>query len=258
MNTSYNPRSFFTFLGYGPGDAEYRCPDLRTLNVYCRGNRAQMERLLACTPFTLTSDIFLATVADFANVTLSPYFDAAIIFPIAYQEHRAGTYFFEFEDQHWSTACGRELWGYPKRYTKIALDKNASGAQGRVRDYDNAIMDISVDFDDKPPSTSSLPWQDVSFTPTIQIRAVPELNGPSFSLFDIIMRNTAANFVVKERYRGKAQIKLGPVDIGSNILGGEPLIIEEILGGEYIVGDFASTSQNGTPVILDSLVGGKS
>jgi len=255
MTKPYDPKAFFTFLGFHAGDMEYNCPDLRTLNVYCRGDREQLQQLLSVTPFTLTSDIFVATIADFANCSTAPYMDAGIILPIAYKEHIAGNYFFEFEDQHWSVAAGRELWGYPKRYAKIALDNDQAGAHGTVQDYDTSIMDIAVSFDDAVTST---PWKDVKLAPTIQIRAVPELDGPSFSQFDLIMRNTAANFVVKERRLGKGKIALGPVDIGSGLLGGAQLKIKEVLGAEYIVGDFAATKTNGTPVTLDSLVGKKS
>ncbi len=252
MNKPYDPRAFFSFLGFHSGDMEYRCPDLRTVNVYCRGDREQLEKLVSVTPFTLTSDIFVATVADFANVSTGPYYDAGVILPISYKDHIAGNYFFEFEDQHWSVAGGRELWGYPKRYTKILLENDEKGARGTVRDYDTQIMDISVAFDDsvKPDA-----WKDVKLSPTIQVRAVPELAGDSFSQFDIILRNTAANFVVKERRYGKGSVKLGPLDIGSNLLGGSPLIVKEVLGAEYVLGDFAATKANGTPVTLDSLVG---
>ncbi|MGO1940027.1 MAG: hypothetical protein ACTH1N_08735 [Agrococcus casei] len=86
------------------------------------------------------------------------------------------------------------------------------------------------------------------------MRAVPELNGPSFSQFDISLRDTAANFKLKQRRVGRASVKLGAVDIGSGLLGGEPLRVFEVLGGEHTVGDFAATRTHGTPVVLDSLI----
>lgn len=249
----YDPQRFFEFLGFDPGDQEYTSPNLATVNAYCRGDRAQLERLLEPTPFTLESDIFQVTVADFANCTMTQgrYFDGGILLPISYGEHRAGTYFFEFEDEHWSTAAGRELWGYPKRYAKFAMDVNEERASGSIWSYETPVLDLEVEFDD---SVDAGAWRGTKLSPTIQVRAVPELDGDSYSQFDISLRNTAANFVLKQRRLGHARVNLGAVDIGSGILGGEPLQIAEVLGGEYVLGDFAATRQNGTPVVLDSLV----
>lgn len=253
MTEQFDPLSFFEFLGYDPGDQEYSCPDLATLNIYCRGDRGQLARLAEVTPFELTSDVFLLTVADFENCTMTQgrYFDGGMILPVSYGEHRGGNYYFEFEDEHWSTAAGRELWGYPKRYAKISLDVDQHGARGRIWSYDTPILDIRVAFDETMTREG---WSDVVLSPTLQVRAVPEVNGGSFSQFDISMRDTAANFVLKERRAGPGSVEVGRIDIGSDILDGEPLEILEVLGGEYFVGDFAATNRDGTPVVLDSLV----
>ncbi|WP_449277793.1 acetoacetate decarboxylase family protein [Leucobacter sp. GX24907] len=249
----YDPKTFFRFLGFDPGDQEYACPDLATLNVYCRGDREQLAALIGVTPFELTSDIFQLTVADFANCTMTQgrYFDGGLILPVSYREHVGGSYFFEFEDEHWSTAAGRELWGYPKRYAKFSMDVAEGSARASIWDYETPILDLSVNFDE---TRSADAWADVVLAPTIQVRAVPEVNGPSFSLFDISMRNTAANFRLKERRVGSATATIGKIDVGSSLLGGRELQILEVLGGEYVVGDFLATRENGTPVVLDSLV----
>lgn len=253
MSASYDPRRYFSVLGYDPGDQEYACADLATLNVYCRGDREQLSALVGVTPFELTSDVFVLTVADFANCTMTQgrYFDGGAILPIAYGEHRGGTYFFEFEDEHWSTAAGRELWGYPKRYAKISLDKDDRGARGAIWHYDTPILDIALEFDD---AVSGEGWADAVLSPTLQVRAVPELDGPSYSQFDISLRDTAANFVLTERRLGRASAQVGRIDIGSDILDGAALEILEVLGGEYVLGDFAATHAHGTPIVLDSLV----
>jgi len=250
MSEQYDPKTFFKFLGYAPAADEYSCPGLRTINVYCRGDRAQLEQMVSLTPLKLESDIFIVTVADFSNVTNSPYMDAGVVLAVSYGDQKAGNYFFEFEDQHWSCAAGRELWGYPKRYTKISLDKNDEGAQGKVRDYDTSIIEIGVEFDD---SVTNDAWSEAKFAPTIQVRGVPQLRGDSFDSLDVIMRDTAHNFKVTERRLGKGSVELGPVDTGSGLLGGEPLKILEVLGAEYVVGDFASTTEYGAPVTLASL-----
>lgn len=254
LSGPFEPSRFFDVLGYAPGDQEYRCEDLSTINVYCRGDRAQLERLTGYTPLTLEGDIFVITVADFENCTMDRgrYLDSGVIIPVSCGEQKGGTYFFEFEDEHWSTATGRELWGYPKRYAKISLDVTETGAVGRTWHYDTPILDIEITFD---AAVTNDPWKHLAFAPNIQVRAVPELDGHSYSRFDVIMRNTVANFVVKERRYGRAEVSLGAIDIGSGVLDGEPLQVLEVLGAEYVRGDFAATSANGTPVTLASLAG---
>ncbi len=253
MRAAFEPQRFFEVLGYEPGDQEYRCPDLETINIYCRGDRAQLERLASLTPLRLEGDTFVITVADFQNCTMTRgrYLDAGVILPVSCGEQKGGTYYFEFEDEHWSTATGRELWGYPKRYAKISLDVSDTAATARVWHYDTPILaaDILFDHDVTPDE-----WKHLVFAPNIQIRAVPELDGPSYTRLDVIKRNTVANFKVKERRYGRAHVSVGAIDIGSNVLGGEPLHIVDVLGAEYVRGDFASTAQNGTPVTLAALV----
>lgn len=251
--SGFEPQKYFKMLGFDPGDQEYACPDLRTLNVYCRGDRRQLEQLIGYTPLTLEGDVFIVTVADFENCTMTQgrYFDSGVIIPVSYGGQKGGTYYFEFEDEHWSTATGRELWGYPKRYAKISLEADERGARGKTWHYDTPILDVAVEFDD---SVTNEAWSHLRFAPNIQVRAVPELNGPSFSHLDVIMRNTVANFELKERRLGRGAVRLGAIDIGANQLGGRPLEVIEVLGAEYTIGDFAATRQNGTPVTLGSLV----
>lgn len=253
MAEQFEPARFFEVLGFEPGDQQYRCPDLKTLNVYCRGDEAQLRQLISHTPLQLEGDIFAVTIADFENCTMSRgrYLDSGIIIPVSYGGQRGGTYFFEFEDEHWSTATGRELWGYPKRYAKISLERDETGARGRTWHYETDLIDVSVEFDE---TVTGEAWSHLAFAPNIQVRAVPEFDGDSYSHFDVIKRNTSANFVTKERCYGRGSATLGPVDIGSGVLEGRPLEVLEVLGAEYVIGDFASTAENGTPVTLGSLV----
>jgi acetoacetate decarboxylase len=244
---SYTPTAFFEFLGYGSGDHTYNCPGLRSLSVYCRGNRGQLVKLLEPTPFELADDRFLVSVADFANNSTTPYFDAAVILAVRYGDHVGGNYYFEWEDKHTTVAAGRELWGYPKHFARISLDDDAAGVLGRVSLEGDTSFEVEMTFDDQVTGAA---WSDISFYPHLQVRAVPEANGPSFQSFDIISRNTAKDFKLSERRYGRAVVKFGP-EIQA---GGEPLEILETLGAEYTVGDFFATRQNGTPKIVASLV----
>ncbi len=244
---TYDPNSFFQFLGYGTGDHTYDCPGLRGLSVYCRGDRAQLEKLLEPLPFELADDRFVVSIADFANNSTTSYYDAAVILSVRYGDTVGGTYYYEWEDKHTTVAAGRELWGYPKHFAKIALDEDSAGLVGRVSLEGDTSMEVEVTFDE---SVTGEAWSGFSIYPHLQVRAVPEVNGPSFQSFDIISRNTAKDFELTSRRYGRAVVKFGP-DITA---GGEPLTIVETLGAEYAVGDFHATRENGTPTIVASLV----
>lgn len=242
----YDINSFFEFLGYGTGDHTYDCPDLRSLSVYCRGRRDQLEKLLEPMPFELADERFVVSIADFGNNSTTTYFDAAIILAVKYGDVVGGTYYYEWEDKHTTVAAGRELWGYPKHFAKIALEEDASGVSGRVTLEGETMFEVEVSFEE---SVTGEAWKGFSVYPHLQVRAVPQVNGPSFDSFDIISRNTAKDFELKERRLGTAVVKLG----AEIVAGDQQLEILETLGAEFTVGDFHATRENGTPTIVASL-----
>jgi acetoacetate decarboxylase len=133
MKENYDVKSFFDYLGYPSGDQPYTNENLRTLSVYCRGNRANLEALLKPTPFELADDRFVVQIADFGNASCGPYYDSGIVIPVRYKDTIGANYFFEFEDTNWSVTFGREVWGYPKQFGEIELEDNAALVEGSVR-----------------------------------------------------------------------------------------------------------------------------
>lgn len=247
MKKDYDVNRFFEYLGYYPSDYTPTCPELRTLAVYVRGNRAQLEELLDPTPFVLTDDRFVISIADFANQSHFTFFDGAVLLPVRFGDVEGSTYYFEYEDSHETVASGREKWGYPKRYANISLEDDARGARGAVTLNGETIFRIAVDFDEE---TDNGAWRDYKVYPHIQARAVSDIYGPSFSAFDIITRNTSKDYEPISKRFGKASVELGS-SIG---IRGKTLDIVEVLGGEYSVGNFASTRENGRATVIGSLV----
>ncbi|RGE20093.1 acetoacetate decarboxylase family protein [Leucobacter sp. wl10] len=252
MKQNYDPTSFFDFLDFGPVKT-YACDGLRTLAVYCRGNCEQMEKLLEPTPFTLADDRFVVSVADFANIRALtgrpsyPYFDAAIVLPVEINGERGGNYYFEWEDSHVSVASGRELWGYPKRFAKIALNEIEGGLHAKTWDYEKPVFDIDFTFDD---SVTGENWNDVAMAPHFQVRAVPEVDGPGFESFKVISRDAGQDFELLSKHRGRATVEFGPeIQVAD-----EPFEIVEVLGAEYTVGNYVSSQENGIPRIVASFV----
>lgn len=245
--TTYDPRSYFSILGYQPGSEGYTCPGLRTLAVYCVGDAQQLEKALQPTPFTLASDRFMVSVADFGNCSMGPFYDAGVVIPVTYKGHSGGHYLLEWEDQSWSIALGRELWGYPKRFADIHLDDTETSAHARVELRAEPLVDLHVSFDD---SVTPQAWSDVSVFPHLLARATGQPGGDSFDRFDIIRRDTSADFELLERHTGTGSVSFGA---GASHQDG-PLTVVDVLGAEYTVGNYHASKENGIPTVIDSLV----
>ncbi|MBX3598820.1 MAG: acetoacetate decarboxylase family protein [Rhizobiaceae bacterium] len=247
MKPNYDVNRFFEYLGYYPSNYTPTCPGLRSLSVYVRGDRKQLEELLDPTPFILNDDRFVISVADFSNQSHFTFFDAAVLLPVRFGDVEGSTYYFEWEDDHQTVASGREKWGYPKKFGNISLQDDEFGARGDVSLNGETMFRIAVDFDD---TTDNSAWQDYKVYPHLQARAVSEIYGPSFSAFDIIKRDTSKDFERISKRFGKATVELGSA-IG---IKGKKLDILEVLGGEYSVGNFKSTRENGFAQVIGSLV----
>jgi acetoacetate decarboxylase len=247
MKENYDVKNFFDYLGYPGGDQPYWNEDLRTLSIYCRGNRANLEALLEPTPFELADDRFLVQIADFRNASCGPYYDSGIVIPVRYGDTVGANYYFEFEDTNWSVTFGREVWGYPKQFGEIQLEDSAELVSGTVTRAGEQIFSISMspqaDFTNEA-------WSDMHTYPHLQVHYLPEANGGGFKTFEIIGRDTSKDFTLKSKIFGPAQVEL------SDILSvkGVTLEIEEILGGEYSVGDYACTVENGISWVVDDLL----
>lgn len=247
MKKNYDVNKFFRYLGYHPTNYTPSCPKMRTLAVYVRGDRTQLEELLDPTPFVLNDDRFVISIADFRNQSHFSFFDAAILLPVRYGDIEGSTYYYEYEDNHETVASGREKWGYPKKYARMTLDDDERGARGDVTLCGETMFRISVDFDD---TTDNSAWKDYKVFPHLQARAVSEIYGPSFSAFDIISRDTSKDYKSISKRFGKASVQLGP----SIAVNGFRVKVLEVLGGEYAVGDFASTRENGQAKVVASLI----
>ncbi|MCW5251371.1 acetoacetate decarboxylase family protein [Streptomyces sp. SHP 1-2] len=247
MPQPYDVKNFFKYLGYPGGDQPYWSKDLRTLSVYCRGDAANLAALLEPTPFEPADDRFVVQIADFGNATPGAFYDSGIVIPVRYKGTTAVTYFFEFEDQPWSVAFGREVWGYPKQYAEIELTDDEDGARGTVTRAGSQIFRIAMSARE---GHSADAWSDMRLYPHLQVHALPEANGPGFKTFEIISRDTSKDFVLRHKSFGPAEVDLSP----ALSVNGVELELVEVLGGEYSVGDYACTVENGISTVIDDLL----
>lgn len=246
MKPNYDPNSFFEFLGYPSGDTPYTSSNLRTLSVYCRGDRENLERLLAPTPFELADDRFVVQIADFSRSSVGPFYDSGIVIPVHYRETLGANYYFEWEDQPWSILFGREVWGYPKQWGKIDLRDSEERVEGEVTREGELQFGIALTPD---PEASNAAWADMHIYPHLQVHYLPKTDERGFEKFDIVSRDTSKEFELESKVFGPAELELG----SSVSVGGIALEAVEVLGGEYSVGYYNCSSENGRSRVIDSL-----
>jgi len=245
----YDIREFFKFSGLYPGNVTYEVPQLQQIWIYCRGERSQLAQMMAPTPFTLQDDIFVIGVGDFSKGT--GWADASIVLPILFDGKAGGNYYFEYEDQHASVASGREVWGYSKALAKIDWINRENGIDVKVHDYEQLVFSFTLDYEDDLDCSN---WAHLALYPQYQVRAVPEIAGPSFAILDVVTRDPSLDYTPHRTLLARAKVEMGKVDLTNNILGGEKLKLLEILGAEVRIGDYRSTLAHGVPQRVRSLL----
>lgn len=221
----------------------YDCPDNATLSVLCRGDRALLERYLAPVPYAPLDDRFVVYASDFSNCGKCQFMDAGIIIPVIFEGRPGATYLFEYEDNDSAIAAGRDLWGYPKKYADITLDRNGDRATARVTRKGTDILTIEADFGTE--TAFDMP----KLAPHFNMHVQPGPDGKVLSR-RIIERDTSPDFQLKSSAKGRATVTLASLE--HDPLGEfTPL---EILGAQLTVGDFFATEENGwgrTVKVLD-------
>ena len=214
----------------------YHCPRNATLFAICRGDKRIFARYLKDTPFEIASDLFVVSVSDFSNCDKIPYMDAAVVLPVTFRGRPGGHYFFEYENDDRAIAAGRDLWGYPKKYAEIALERRGKTARGAAVRHGKTIIDISVDFS-RP--VADLPT--VPLTPHFNLHVQPRADGPGWLSKRVIERDTSPDFELLSRATGRAKVKLRglPQDPLHEFA---PL---EVLGGCLVIGNFHATEKHG-------------
>lgn len=212
----------------------YQCPDNATLAVICRTDKAVLEKYLAPTAFEPISDLYLVYASDFSRCDKAEFMDAGIMVPVLFKGRAGANYLFEYEDNDAAIAAGRDLWGYPKKYAEISLQRDGDVVIGAVTRRGTEILKITCDL------SSAVDLPEVVTAPHFNTHIQPGPDGKVLSR-RVIERDTSPDFQLKLKATGTATVKLK----------GRPsdplheLTPSEILGGVYTVGDFFATEANG-------------
>ncbi|SHE32553.1 Acetoacetate decarboxylase [Seinonella peptonophila] len=198
----------------------------RKLSVYCRGERAAIERFLP-KQFEYAGDVFEIFVLTNPEISgLTPYSEGGIVIPCKYRDIQGGYMAYEYVDTDESLCAGREIWGYPKKLADVTFEENEGKVQGRLVRKGKTIIDISVDLDDTQVDQPNL-------FPRLIVKRIPKADVYGVDVDQVIL-NEFENVVIHSRETGSAQAnweyssfdplaELGPV---------------EVLGGVFVVADY--------------------
>ena len=231
-----------------PDPAMYTCKDCATLSVYCRAKDGVIKDCLRDTPFEFVSNDFVVYVSDMTQACfeVGGFYDMGLIIPVRYGDVIGGHYLYEFESEDYGIACGREIWGYPKKFADGMLEEKdgkviAAGIKRGVE-----IIKLEVDFN-KPVQK---PLPDIKLIPHIQLQTIPAADHHGIYSQRICARDTSADYVGKRAEQGAGKATLRSV-VRTPIGDFDP---EEVYGATFTVGDTASTEEHGWAKILAVLV----
>lgn len=229
----------------------YSCKDLRTFDVYCRGDADAIKRFLAPTPFEFLTDKFIIDFGDYANGTSATYHDLGVILPVRYKNLVGGYYVIEYEDLASSVSAGRELWGYPKKVADFDVEETEHAMTVRVSREGAEIIRLSLDFSQEIEA-DALP--EIQVRPHLLLYTMPRYAGPGIQCQKILKRDTSPDFVTKKSRIVRASATLSGYE--------NPPVIEpldewsptEVYGAKYTIGDFAATAEHGWAELVEVIV----
>lgn len=231
-----------------PDPGYYSCTDNTSLNVYCRAKDGVIQEYLKQTPFEFVSNDFLVYISDMrkASFELGGFYDMGLVIPVKYKDIYGGHVLFEFESEDWGIACGRELWGYPKKFAEACIEEKDGKVVASTFKRGVEIIHLEVDFN--KPTQSKLP--DFKLNPHLQLHTIPEPDGHGIYMQRLLMRDPSPNYVSK-----RCDYGFGVAEFKSLLH--TPLADftpEEVYGASFTVGDSASTEEHGPATCLEMIV----
>lgn len=215
-----------------------------TVYAVCEVPETIVRKHLAPTPFTYVSNICMVYVNDFSESPELPYMDSAILFEVQYKNITGALYMYEWEDNDVAIATGR-MWGYPKKYANIQLEKNGNIIHGTTIRKGVTLIDITADL-----SSTVTPQRKPRLFPHLNLLTVPNPDGKSILMQKITLRDNSSTCKTLSDIACNVELKLNSTDndpIGDFC----PL---KVLYGGFSITDFAATEENGWAKIIDTII----
>jgi len=224
----------------------YKCSNNRTVTVYAKVREEVARKYLEGTPFEYVDNTAMFYIQDFTNTDKCSFWDCGIVISAKYKDIYGGYFVYEYENEDYAIAAGRELWGYPKKYAEINMiehtDKIVATAIKNGREIIRIELDKTNEIESNKPDTK--------FLPHLLLHTVPNGDGPGIYSQRILARDTSPDFKTREFKTYKATLTLRPVvnDALDNFA------TAEIICGTYTVGEYFATEENGWAKVIDTII----
>lgn len=224
----------------------YQCPNCRHLNVYGKVEPQLVKKYLKNTPFEYVDNTVLLYISDFTNTDVCSFWDCGVVIPARYKDVVGGYFIFEYEDQDYSIAAGRELWGYPKKYADISMTETSNMLLATAVKNGREIMRLELDL--------TLPYKgkliETKFTPHLLLPTVPNGDKPGIFSQRVMARDTSPDFKTRklENYEAKVNLRHAfgdPLDEFASM---------DVLYGTFQKGEYFATEEHGWAKVLDVII----
>ncbi|MDY2983969.1 MAG: acetoacetate decarboxylase family protein [Synergistes jonesii] len=177
-----------------------------TVYAICEVPEEIVKEHLAPTPFEYVSNRCMIYVNDFKESKELPYMDSAIIFEVRYKNITGGLYMYEWEDNDVAIATGR-MWGYPKKYADIKLEKNGKIVHGTTVRKGIPLIDIEADLSCLADAPKKL-----QITPHLNLLTIPNPDGQSILMQKVTLRDNSSTCKILSNISCKVNIALKSSD----------------------------------------------
>src|SRR5699024_2168491 len=115
-----------------------------------------------------------------------------------------GYYLCEFNDTDWAIAAGRELWGNPKKYGEMEVNKEDGKVIATAHVNNKELIRLEIDLN----SSLNEELPEVKTTPFLNIHRVPNPDGVGYYSERIIERDNTPDCKLKHLQKGEVKVKI--------------------------------------------------
>lgn len=224
----------------------YYCENNRGIAVYTRVNPEVIKRYLENTPFEYVDNTVMVYIQDFTNTDKISFWDCGVVCTAKYKDIYGGYFLYEYEDQDYSIAAGREMWGYPKKFAEVDLVEHTDKIVGTA--VKDGVEIIRIELNKKDICNSKVP--DAKFAPHLLLHTVPNGDRPGIFSQRVMGRDTSPDFKCRISKTYNATLSMRPVT--NDAL--DELASGEIICGTYTVGEYFASEENGWAKVLGTVI----
>ena len=217
---------------YGPPPYAYR--DARSVTaVFTAADRPGIQEFLP--PGVELADVeplLLTTVSHYPQSGFGSYNEFWVYVRVVFGGERYMYAALMYADSESAAASGRELWGFPKKWAKMALSQEADQWFFRAdRPVDHRLLELSLVIEDsrEPPMLKEISL------PTLSLRFIPNFSGKGDPDIAQLLATNNEKRLRRNEFGGEER-RQGRIHLAINPTAGDPIGVfapNKMLGGWY-------------------------